>query len=59
MARFLPRKLLVFVVGFLIASVRDVWGQSEWSGFANAPGSLLDFSCSNNTVITGIASDFR
>ena len=42
----------------LVASVQLVSGQ-QWSGFVNTLGSLLDFSCPNNTVITGIASDFR
>lgn len=57
MARLPGSKILL--AALLIFSSKFVSGQGVWSGFANAPGALLDFSCPNNTVITGVASDFR
>jgi hypothetical protein len=48
-----------FLVAFTVLSAGVVTGQGVWSGFANAPRSVLDFSCPNSTVITGVASEFR
>ncbi len=45
----------------LVATGVSVSGQLEdvWSGFVNVRGGALDFICPNNSVLTGIASDFR
>ncbi len=45
-----------------VLTPRAILGQDAgdmWMGFANTFGSLLDFTCPNNSVVTGIASDFR
>ena len=52
-------RLLLLLLTLITQKLLLVSGQQQWSGFANSFGSLLDFSCPNNSVLTGIASDFR
>jgi len=48
---------------FLLTSLGGnfVLGQLEdvWSGFVNVNGEDIDFLCPNNSILTGVASDFR
>ena len=55
------RGLVVQVLAVLLAlRCCAVSGQGDqWSGLVNGFGALLDFTCPNRTVITGIASDFE
>ena len=57
----IPRsRMLQLIAAFFMVCVRTTCGQDDvWSGFVNTVGSTLDYICPNNTVITGVASEFR
>lgn len=53
-------QVLVATLSLLVLAPPLVSGQEdEWSGFVNSLEALFEFSCPNNTAITGLASNFR
>ena len=49
--------LFVCVALVLVSPVRC--SEYLWSGFVNAFGDPVDYTCPDNQVIVGLASDFR
>ena len=56
---FILQVLLATLCLLLHAPLLVSGQEDEWSGFVNSPEAMLDFSCPNNTAITGLASNFR